>query len=244
MATADLQRRLGHDFGDPDLLRQALTHRSFGQPNNERLEFLGDSVLNCVVATLLYQRFGSIDEGDLSRRRAALVRQDTLHAIATGLELGDSLRLGEGEARSGGARRPSILADALEAIVGAVFLDAGFERARSVIARLYEPILAAGEPAGAIKDPKTQLQELLQARRLPLPRYSVVATGGVAHEQVFEVDCAIPKLGLRTLGRGPSRRAAEQAAAAVALEQAAAAVALEQARIIGRARVSADGAAA
>jgi ribonuclease-3 len=219
MATDDLQRRLGYRFDDVTRLRQALTHRSAGQPNNERLEFLGDSVLNCVVATLLFERFASVDEGELSRRRASLVRQDTLHAIASRLDLGASLLLGEGEARSGGTQRPSILADALEAVIGAVFLDGGFERARAVIAGLYEPVFAAGEPTGSVKDPKTQLQEHLQAKRLPLPLYSVVATSGAAHDQRFEVDCAIPKLAIRVRGHGASRRAAEQAAAAVALTQ-------------------------
>jgi len=219
MAIDDLQRRLGYRFTDGALLRQALTHRSFGQPNNERLEFLGDSVLNCVVAELLFHRFGSVDEGELSRRRASLVRQDTLHAIAGRLDLGECLLLGEGESRSGGARRPSILADALEAIVGAILLDGGFARARAAIADLYEPILAAGEPTGSVKDPKTLLQEHLQARRLPLPLYAVVATSGAAHDQRFEVDCAIPKLAMRVRGQGASRRAAEQAAAAVALAQ-------------------------
>lgn len=217
MTIEELQRRLGHRFVDVALLRQALTHRSAGQPNNERLEFLGDGVLDCVVAALLFERFASVDEGELSRRRANLVRQETLHAIASRLDLGACLRLGEGEARSGGTHRPSILADALEAIIGAVFLEGGFERARVVIAGLYEPILAAGEPTGSAKDAKTQLQELLQARRLPLPLYAVVGTSGAAHDQRFEVDCAIPKLAIHVQGRGSSRRAAEQAAAAQAL---------------------------
>jgi ribonuclease III len=208
-----LERALGYRFAQQDLLRQSLTHRSYGSPHNERLEFLGDSVLNCVIATLLYERFGSLREGDLSRQRANLVRQDTLADIAQGLKLGDYLRLGEGELKSGGFRRPSILADGLEAILGAIYLDAGFGAARTAIEGLYQTLLAQVDPKVSAKDPKTELQELLQARKLPLPHYALVATRGEAHAQEFEVDCAIPSLDIRVFGVGSSRRNAEQAAA-------------------------------
>jgi len=217
MAPDQLQSRLGHVFGDPRLLREALTHRSFGQPNNERFEFLGDSILNCVMSIALFERFGELREGELSRVRASLVRQDALHRIACELELGSFLRLGEGELKSGGSRRPSILADALEAVFAAVFLDAGFGAAKSVIDRLYAPLLAEVDPRKPSKDPKTALQEWLQGRRIPVPTYSMVQALGEAHAQEFEVACEIPKLGVRTLGRGPSRRIAEQQSAELAL---------------------------
>ena len=224
MTLDDLQRQLGHRFADASLLRQALTHRSHGQPNNERLEFLGDSVLNCVVAAMLYRHFGRIDEGDLSRLRANLVKQQSLYEIAQRLGLSQYLLLGEGELKSGGFRRPSILGDTLEAIVGAVFLDAGFEAAQSVIAALYEPVLKTVDPRTLGKDAKTLLQEYLQGKKLPLPVYAVVATHGAAHSQVFEVECSIPKLKVQVLGSGASRRAAEQAAARGALDAAQALV--------------------
>lgn len=214
-----LEQALGHAFGNPDLLRQALTHRSHGEPNNERLEFLGDGLLNAVIAMELFQRFSSLKEGELSRLRASLVRQDGLHRVALGLGLGEYLQLGEGELRSGGFRRPSILADALEAIFGAVLLDAGFEAARGVIQRLYRPLLDRLDPASAGKDPKTALQEWLQARHKALPMYSLLQTLGEAHAQEFEVECSVAGLGLATRGRGPSRRAAEQQAAQDALNQ-------------------------
>ena len=220
MNTDALQLRLGYRFGDPGLLQQALTHRSYGQPNNERLEFLGDSILNCVIASLLYRAFTDIDEGDLSRVRANLVRQQSLYEVAGRLELGHHLRLGEGEAKSGGFRRPSILADCVEALFGAVFLDGGFDSAHAVIATLYTPVLETVDPRTLGKDAKTLLQEYLQGRRMPLPVFSVVATHGAAHSQTFEVECAIPKLSITVLGRGGSRRAAEQAAAKLALEHA------------------------
>lgn len=216
----ELQRQLGHRFADDSLLRQALTHRSYGQPNNERLEFLGDSILNCVVAAMLYRHFARIDEGDLSRLRANLVKQQSLVEIAQRLGLSAYLLLGEGEAKSGGFRRPSILGDTVEAIVGAVFLDAGFGAAQSMLVALYEPILKTVDPKTLGKDAKTLLQEHLQGKRLPLPVYSVVATHGAAHSQVFEVECAIPKLQIRVLGSGASRRVAEQAAARGALDAA------------------------
>ena len=214
-----LEAALGHGFGRPELLRQALTHRSFGSPHNERLEFLGDSVLNCAVAGYLYQHFADLKEGELSRLRASLVRQETLVEIAQGLGIGDLLRLGEGELKSGGARRPSILADALEAILGAIYVDAGFDAARLVIERLYEPAMIRIDPNDAGKDPKTALQEILQGRHLPLPRYGLVATHGEAHVQQFEVECVIAELGIRSTGTGGSRRIAEQQAAQRAMAE-------------------------
>lgn len=218
MSLEALQDRLGHAFSSLSLLEQALTHRSHGASHNERLEFLGDSVLNCAVAALLYRRFSAIDEGDLSRVRANLVRQQTLYEIAQRIELSSCMRLGEGELRSGGSRRPSILADGLEAVLGAVLMDAGFDSALAVVERLYEPILRNVDPHTLGKDAKTLLQEWLQSRKIPLPVYAVVATHGAAHNQMFEVECAVPKLGVQALGSGASRRAAEQAAAKKALE--------------------------
>ena len=217
MTLDQLQARLGHVFADARLLQEALTHRSFGQPNNERFEFLGDSILNCVIAIALFERFGELREGELSRVRASLVRQDALHRIALDLDLGDCLRLGEGELKSGGSRRPSILADAVEALFAAVFLDAGFAAAKAVVDRLYVPLLAEVDPLKPSKDPKTALQEWLQGRRIPVPTYSMVQVIGEAHAQEFEVACEIPKLAVRTLGRGPSRRIAEQQSAELAL---------------------------
>ena len=217
MTLDQLQARLGHVFADTGLLREALTHRSFGQPNNERFEFLGDSILNCVIAIALFERFGELREGELSRVRASLVRQEALHRIALQLELGDCLLLGEGELKSGGSRRPSILADAVEALFAAVFIDAGFAAAKAVIDGLYVPLLAEVDPRKPSKDPKTALQEWLQGRRIAVPTYSMVQALGEAHEQEFEVACEIPKLGVRTLGRGPSRRIAEQQSAELAL---------------------------
>lgn len=214
-----LETALGYTFASDELLRQALTHRSHGSPHNERLEFLGDSVLNCVVATLLFQRFTKLREGDLSRLRASLVRQEALAGIAQSLDLGSYLRLGEGELKSGGFRRPSILADGLEAILGALYVEAGFDAARAAIERLYQPLLERVDTTDAGKDPKTALQEILQGRKLPLPLYNLVATHGEAHAQKFEVECCVPALDIRTGGHGDSRRIAEQAAARAALEQ-------------------------
>lgn len=211
-----LERALGHSFSTGDLLRAALTHRSFGTPHNERLEFLGDSLLNCVVADLLYSRYPELSEGDLSRLRANLVRQDSLHSIAVRLNLGDDLKLGDGEKKSGGHARPSILADATEALFGAVYLDAGFARVHQVIAGLYAPLIEAIDLSRAIKDAKTRLQEYLQARKQPLPVYAVIATAGEAHAQEFEVACELVS-GLRRSGRGSSRRIAEQQAAEAVL---------------------------
>jgi ribonuclease-3 len=216
-----VERRLGYAFGDRSLLRQALTHRSFGTPNNERLEFLGDGLLNFVVARLLFERFPRLAEGDLSRLRASLVNQQSLADIAGSLSLGDQLKLGEGELKSGGFRRPSILADALEAVIGAIFLDGGFAAAEQVLKKLYDPVLAVTDPSAMDKDPKTRLQELLQGRRMALPQYSIVTVSGEAHEQHFRVECAIADLDLCTHGEGPSRRAAEQEAARMAFERLA-----------------------
>jgi ribonuclease-3 len=213
MVDAPTPSLLGHPFRDPALLRQALTHRSHSTPHNERLEFLGDAVLNCTVAALLYERFPYLAEGDLSRLRASLVNQETLSRIAASLQLGARLRLGEGELKSGGARRPSILADALEAVVGAIFLDGGFEPAARAVGETFAPLLLQLDPGTLGKDPKTQLQEYLQARRLSLPQYNVVSVRGEAHEQQFQVECLVPELDIRTLGDGSSRRGAEQSAA-------------------------------
>ncbi|GMU70901.1 MAG: ribonuclease III [Burkholderiales bacterium] len=219
---ADASVRLGHAFGRPELLAQALTHRSHGARHNERLEFVGDAVLNCVVALALYERFPGTDEGDLSRARASLVNGETLARIARRLELGDDVRLGEGELKSGGAKRGSILADALEAVFGAVFVDAGFEAARRVIIAAYGEELANANPTTLHKDPKTRLQEWLQARRLPVPEYAVVGVHGEAHAQQFAVECRIPSLGISAGGAGSSRRAAEQDAASRAWSEVAA----------------------
>lgn len=213
-----LCRQLGYGFNNPELLRQALTHRSHGGSNNERLEFLGDSVLNCVTATRLYHLYGKVAEGDLSRMRAYLVKEATLSDIAAALKLGDYLLLGEGELKSGGFRRPSILADGLEAIFGAIYLDGGFAEAERVINGLYEPLVKSLDPKTLGKDPKTLLQEYLQGRKVALPQYNVIAISGEAHEQHFEVECVIPGLNVRTQGAGGSRRSAEQAAAQQALE--------------------------
>ena len=219
-----LQTRLGYTFQDAGLLQQALTHRSHSSLHNERLEFLGDSILNCVVADILYERFQSIDEGDLSRLRANLVKQQSLYEIAQKLELSQFLRLGEGELKSGGFRRPSILADTLEALLGAIFLDTGFDAARVVIRAFYIPILDSVDPQTLGKDAKTLLQEFLQSKKISLPLYNVIATHGAAHSQEFEIECLVPKLSIQVFGHGGSRRAGEQAAAKLALEAAEAAV--------------------
>ncbi len=219
-----LQKRLGHTFRNAELLQQALTHRSHSSVHNERLEFLGDSVLNCVVASLLFEKYHKIDEGDLSRLRANLVKQQSLYEIAQRLELSQCLRLGEGELKSGGFRRPSILADTLEALFGAIFLDAGFDAAREVIRSMYVPILQTVDPKTLGKDAKTLLQEYLQGKKIPLPQYNVVATHGAAHNQEFEIECLVPKLEIQVFGTGGSRRAGEQAAAKRALEAVQAAL--------------------
>lgn len=212
-----LQQRLRHKFADPALLELALTHRSYGAVHNERLEYLGDSVLNLAVSHLLYQALGACPEGELSRVRANLVKQETLHHLALGLGIATHIKLGEGEARSGGRKRASILADVLEAIIGAVYLDAGFPVALALVKRLFEHVEIHTGMGALSKDPKTELQEWLQGRRMQLPQYRVVNTTGVAHRQVFEVVCEVAELSLSTSGHGNARRAAEQAAAAAML---------------------------
>ena len=213
-----LQGRLQHEFSNPGLLTRALTHRSFSLDHNERLEFLGDSVLGLAVADLLYERLSTLPEGDLSRVRANLVKQDTLHHLALGLGLPEVIRLGEGEARSGGHKRPSILADALEAVIGAVYLDAGFAVAQGLVRRLFQAVEIKSDMEAIGKDPKTELQEWLQGRKMNLPLYRVVATLGAAHKQTFDVECEIVELNFLERGIGGSRRAGEQAAAAAMLQ--------------------------
>lgn len=213
-----LQQRLQHQFSKIALLNQALTHRSFSSDHYERLEFLGDSVLNLAVSDLLYTRLGSLPEGDLSRVRANLVKQDTLHQLAVDLGLPDLIKLGEGEVRSGGQKRPSILADALEAVIGAVYLDAGYSVAQSLVERLFAGVEINPQMDAIGKDPKTELQEWLQGRKMKLPLYKVVGTIGAAHKQSFDVECEIPELRLSERGIGGSRRAGEQAAASAMLQ--------------------------
>ncbi|HEY0943026.1 MAG TPA: ribonuclease III [Steroidobacter sp.] len=212
-----LREKLGYECRDPALLESALTHRSAGGAHNERLEFLGDAVLTCVVAKLVFNAFPEANEGDLSRFRASLVSGEALAVIAAEIDLGSQLRLGSGELKSGGFRRKSILADALEALFGAVYLDGGFEAAAGVIERLLVPRLGRLPSADELKDPKTRLQEALQARGLPLPSYSVESITGEAHNQLFEVRCSVSSLGLQVSASGPSRRRAEQAAAQLLL---------------------------
>lgn len=206
-------------FANGQLLSRAVTHKSFGADHYERLEFLGDAVLSLGVSALLYKRYDRSDEGDLTRVRAHLVRQDMLHRLATQLGLPEVLRLSEGEAKGGGAQRPSILADALEAIIGAVYVDAGFEAARDLVLRLFEPVVAETTTEGWSKDAKTALQEWLQGRKLAVPTYRIAETRGKAHEQVFVVACDLPELGLALTGEGLSRRAAEQLAAQAMLDK-------------------------
>ena len=215
--TKQLEDRLGYQVQKHELLVQALTHRSHGKKNNERLEFLGDSVLNCIVAEILFDKFNHLDEGDLSRVRANLVKQQALYEISQSLALSDYLRLGEGELKSGGFKRPSILADTLEAIIAAIFVEAGFEKVREILRKLYSLILDNVDPKTLGKDDKTLLQEYLQGHQLPLPVYQVIATTGVAHNQNFEVECCVEPLDIRVSGTGTSRRAAEQSAAKLAL---------------------------
>lgn len=211
--TSPLETRLGHVFRQRDLYARALTHRSFSADHNERLEFLGDGVLNCVIGQMLYERFPQLPEGRLSRLRANLVNQQVLCEIAREIGLGSRIRLGEGELKSGGADRPSILADALESLLGATFLDGGFAAAQAMVERLFDSRLAAIDPSLQGKDAKTQLQEWLQSRRKGLPTYTLRDTAGQAHEQVFTVECHVDTLGLVSLGSGKSRKAAEQDAA-------------------------------
>jgi ribonuclease-3 len=217
MTQQHLIKRLTYKFVDTNLLTQALTHRSYSSLNNERLEYLGDGALNFIVANQLYQRFPTLDEGDLSRLRAQLVKEATISEIALSLDLGDALKLGEGELKSAGWRRPSILADALEAIIGAVYLDGGFVAAEALVLNLYTEKLNTIDPKVIDKDPKSLLQELLQGKKVAVPEYAVVHTGGEAHAQVFIVECFIQKMDIRTVGEGTSRRIAEQKAAQLAL---------------------------
>jgi ribonuclease III len=211
--------KIGYCFHNIELLKQALTHRSHGSPHYERLEFLGDGVLNCIIAAELFHLLPQLPEGNLTRLRASLVNQHKLHETALRINLGPQLLLGEGELRSGGANRPSILADAVEALIGAIFLDGGFETARDVTRRLFGDALNAQDLLALGKDAKTQLQEYLQGRRISLPQYTVTMTRGEAHEQTFCVACAIPELGICTQGEGPNRRSAEQIAARRAFER-------------------------
>ena len=223
MAQKSVQQTIGYAFRDCSLLRRALTHRSHSATHNERLEFLGDSVVNCAIALALYEKFPDLPEGELSRLRASLVSQPALAAVADTLGLSTYLALGDGELKSGGARRPSILSDALEAVLGAVLLDGGFEAARKVVNGIFAPALESVNPATAGKDAKTLLQELLQRKRQPLPSYIVAAIRGEAHDQEFEVECVIPHMNIRCSGTGSSRRRAEQDAARRAYELASAA---------------------
>ena len=212
-------KRLGYSFSRPELLREALTHRSLGVSHNERLEFLGDSVLNCAVAGIVFKRFPEMPEGRLSRFRASLVNQQALSDLALQLDMDKLIRLGEGEIKSGGNRRPSILADAFEAVLGAVYLDSDFLKAEEVVEKLYAPLIEKMDTSTQGKDPKTLLQEFLQGQKLALPEYQVVKTLGMAHQQQFRVECVIPELKIQTCGEGASRRSAEQAAAKLAYDQ-------------------------
>lgn len=215
---SDFFHKIGYVFKQPELLQEALTHRSFGYPNNERLEFLGDSALNCAVSVLLFKEFPLLPEGNLSRLRANLVNQQALFELASALGLGDLIRLGEGERKSGGHYRPSILANALEAVIGAIYLEGGFIEVENFVNNLYKPLLQNLDLETLGKDPKTMLQEYLQSRRVALPEYTVIATSGEAHRQKFRVECAIAKFNVRAIGEGTSRRRAEQEAAKQAYE--------------------------
>ncbi len=215
--TADLSRRLGYAFNDPSLLELALTHRSCGKRNNERLEFLGDSIVNFVIADALFQQFPQAREGQLSRLRARLVKGETLAEIARELNLGDYLRLGSGELKSGGFRRDSILADATEAVIGAIYLDSDLETCRGFIHRWFRERLEELDLNESLKDAKTRLQEHLQSRRLALPEYELVAVDGEAHSQTFFIRCHVAGLSVASEGEGNSRRQAEQEAARLAL---------------------------
>ncbi|MDE0926227.1 MAG: ribonuclease III [Methylophilaceae bacterium] len=219
MSLERLQKQLGYEFKEPALLKQALTHRSYASNNNERLEFLGDGVLNFIVAHQLYQRFQKLPEGDLSRLRAQLVKEATLFEIALTLKIGELLNLGEGELKSAGWRRPSILSDALEAIIGATYLDSGFDAVETLVCKLYEERLENIDPKSIDKDAKSKLQEYLQSKKMDLADYSIISIEGEAHAQTFKVSCIINKLKITTLGEGVSRRNAEQQAAELALEE-------------------------
>ena len=218
VARNELTKQLGYVFHDATLLARALTHRSHGSQNYERLEFLGDSILSFIIADVLYDRFPQLSEGELTRLRATLVRRETLATLARELDLGDCLELGSGELKSGGFDRDSILADALEAVFGAVYKDGGIEAARDVVLRRYQPILDSIDPNSILKDPKTRLQEFLQRKSLATPIYSVLELSGEPHQQRFVVECRVPGLTEAVRGEGSSRRYAEQAAATRACE--------------------------
>jgi len=215
---ASLSRIIHYTFNDPSLMIMALTHRSFSAQHNERLEFLGDSILSFLISNELYKRFPCIDEGDLSRLRAQLVKESSLSAIATSMGLGDFIRLGEGELKSAGWRRPSILADTLESMIGAIHLDGGIERTHQFVLRFFKTQLNEIDPTLIHKDPKTLLQELLQSKRQDLPIYTVVMIEGEAHSQNFTIECHIKKSNIKTQGVGNSRRIAEQEAASKAYQ--------------------------
>ncbi|MDD1782918.1 ribonuclease III [Enterovibrio sp. ZSDZ35] len=217
--TNKLQRRIGYEFSDAALLSLSLTHRSASGNHNERLEFLGDSILSFVIADDLYHRFPNVDEGDMSRMRATLVRGNTLAELGREFDLGDVLQLGPGELKSGGFRRDSILADAVEAIIGAIYLDSDLETVRGIVLGWYKERLETIQPGANQKDPKTRLQEFLQGRRKPLPAYNVIKVQGEAHNQQFTVECEVAGLDRPVVGKGSSRRKAEQAAAELALEK-------------------------
>ena len=219
MTQQALIKRLIYKFVNVNLLNQALTHRSYSAQNNERLEYLGDGALNFIIANQLFQRFPTLAEGDLSRLRAQLVKEATISEIAFSLDLGEALKLGEGELKSAGWRRPSILADALEAIIGAVYLDGGFTAAEALVLHLYMDKLNTIDPNIIDKDPKSLLQELLQGKKSAVPEYTVTQTSGEAHAQLFVVECNIPKHNIHTIGEGASRRVAEQQAAQLALAE-------------------------
>ncbi|GGK02298.1 ribonuclease III [Luteimonas terricola] len=220
MRSTDADARIaGHVFRDPALLAQALTHRSAGAPHNERLEFLGDALVGLIVAEALYLRWPKADEGAMTRARAELVRESSLARIARDLDLGARITLGPGEMKSGGHRRDSILSDALEAVVGAIYLDVGFEACRGAVMPWFEPHIGALPAGGIGKDPKTRLQEWLQARQRPLPAYELLSEGGEEHARIFHVRCVLTEPTLTAEGSGSSRRAAEQDAASAALAQ-------------------------
>lgn len=218
-AIASLLKDLEYSFSDSSLLEEALTHRSFAAKNNERLEFLGDGILNFVIADELFKTYPDVQEGDLSRLRATLVNKESLAKIANHLKLGEVIRLGSGELKSGGFRRPSILADAVESIFGAVYCDGGFEPCRELIIRLYSERLTSKTDLQSLKDAKTQLQELVQSRRFALPEYQVTKITGRAHAQVFHVNCIVQEMHIEVAGEGKSRRKAEQVAAEKAIIQ-------------------------
>lgn len=213
----ELSRKLGYQFNDVNLLKIALTHRSSGDENNERLEFLGDSIVNFVIAEALFNQFPKSQEGDLSRWRASLINRDTLGEIARGFDMGRYMHLGPGEMKSGGSERLSILSCAMEAIIGAIYLDGGFDIIRTCIMRWYEPLLNSLTNATSLKDPKTQLQEYLQSRHMNLPVYTVEGVEGEAHQQLFTIHCSVEGVEEKVIGKGTSRRRAEQDAAVIML---------------------------